>query len=67
MNFTDVQFISPIFKMLGITGKIKPDRADSVTNTYMLNFFDMYLKNQDGILMKGPDSRFPEVKFVTSL
>lgn len=67
LNFTDVQFISPIFKMLGITGKIEPDRADSVTNTYMLNFFDMYLKNQDGILMKGPDSRFPEVKFVTSL
>ncbi len=67
LNFTDVQFISPIFKMLGITGKIEPNRADSITNTYMLNFFDMYLKNQDGILMKGPNSRFPEVKFVTSL
>ncbi|MGZ0041142.1 alpha/beta hydrolase family protein [Paenibacillus ottowii] len=67
LNFTDVQFISPIFKMLGITGKIAPERADSVINAYMLDFFDMYLKNQGGILMKGPDSRFPEVKFVTSL
>ncbi|MEC0128253.1 hypothetical protein [Paenibacillus pabuli] len=28
---------------------------------------DMYLKNQSGTLMKGPDSRFPEVQFVTSL
>lgn len=67
LNFTDVQFISPIFKMLGITGKIVPGRANSVINAYMLDFFDMYLKNQGGILMKGPDSRFPEVKFVPSL
>ncbi|OME77178.1 dienelactone hydrolase [Paenibacillus sp. FSL A5-0031] len=67
LNFTDVQFISPIFKMLGVTGKIAPERVNSVINAYMLDFFDIYLKNQGGILMKGPDSRFPEVKFVTSL
>ncbi|OKP92125.1 dienelactone hydrolase [Paenibacillus sp. P32E] len=67
LNFTDVQFISPIFKMLGITGKIEPKRADSVINAYMLDFFDRYLKKQGGSLMKGPDSRFPEVKFVNSL
>ncbi|MBV6715494.1 alpha/beta hydrolase family protein [Paenibacillus chitinolyticus] len=67
LNFTDVQFISPIFNMLGITGKIAPERANSVINAYMQDFFDMYLKNQGGILIKGPDSRFPEVKFVTSL
>ncbi|WP_054939720.1 alpha/beta hydrolase family protein [Paenibacillus ihuae] len=67
LNFTNVQFISPIFKRLGITGKIQPERADSIINAYMLDFFDMYLKNQGGILMKGPDSRFPEVKFVNLL
>ncbi|MNX36600.1 isoform II [compost metagenome] len=67
LNFTDIQFVSPIFKLLGITGKIAPERANAVINAYMLDFFDMYLKNQGGILMKGPDSRFPEVKFVTSL
>ncbi|GGG70455.1 carboxylic ester hydrolase [Paenibacillus radicis (ex Gao et al. 2016)] len=67
LNFTDVQFISPMFKMLGITGKIAPERTNSIINAYMLDFFDMYLKNQGGILMKGPDSHFPEVKFATSL
>ncbi|MGV2882554.1 alpha/beta hydrolase family protein [Paenibacillus taichungensis] len=67
LNFTDVQFISPVFKLLGITGKIAPERANSVINAYMLDFFDMYLKNQGGDLIKGPDSRFPEVKFATSL
>ncbi|MFC0216272.1 alpha/beta hydrolase family protein [Paenibacillus chartarius] len=67
LNFADAQFISPIFNMLGITGTIAPERASSVINAYMLDFFDMYLKNQGGSLMNGPDSRFPEVKFVTSL
>lgn len=67
LNFTDVQFISPIFKMLGITGKIAPERANAVINAYMLDFFDMNLKNQGGVLMKGPDSRFPEVKFASPL
>ncbi|MDO7907708.1 dienelactone hydrolase [Paenibacillus sp. JX-17] len=67
LNFTDVQFISPIFKMLGITGEISPSRANTMLNAYMLDFFDKYLKNQGGSLMKGPDSRFPEVKFVAPL
>ncbi|MFS0838661.1 alpha/beta hydrolase family protein [Paenibacillus sp. 1P03SA] len=67
LNFTDIQFLSPIFKITGITGKIAPERANSVINAYMLDFFDMYLKNQGGNLMKGPDNRFPEVKSVTSL
>ncbi|WP_163875152.1 alpha/beta hydrolase family protein [Paenibacillus favisporus] len=61
LNFTDVQFISPIFKILGITGKLAPERANTVINAYMLDFFDMYLKNQGGNLVKGADSRFPEV------
>ncbi|GIO54465.1 alpha/beta hydrolase family protein [Paenibacillus cineris] len=61
LNFTDIQFISPIFKMLGITGEMAPERANTVINAYLLDFFDMYLKNQGGILMKGADSRFPEV------
>ncbi|GIP47912.1 carboxylic ester hydrolase [Paenibacillus sp. J53TS2] len=67
LNFTDVPFISPIFKMLGITGKIAPERANTVINAYMLDFFDRYLKNQGGVLMKGADSRFPEAKKPDSL
>ncbi|USB33559.1 dienelactone hydrolase [Paenibacillus sp. YPG26] len=67
LNFTDVQFVSPVFKLLGITGEIAPGRANSIIHAYMLDFFDMYLKNQGGILMKGPDHRYPEVKFATPL
>ncbi len=64
LNFTDVQFISPMFNLLGITGKIAPQRANSVINAYMLDFFDLYLKHQNGALMKGPNSLFPEMNFV---
>jgi len=67
LNFTDVQFVSPVFKWLGITGNIAPERANAVIDAYMLDFFDKYLKDQGGLLMKGPDSRYPEMKFATAL
>lgn len=67
LNFADVQFISPIFKMFGMTGKIDPGRADSIINAYTLDFFDRFLKNKGGSLFKEPNSKYPEVKFVTSL
>lgn len=67
LNFTDVQFFSPIFKMFGATGKINTERADSIVNAYTLNFFDKFLKNKPGSLLKEPNIKYPEVKVVTSL
>lgn len=64
LNFTDVAFISPVFKWLGVTGKMDSARANAVINAYMLDFFDMYLKNQRGRTLEGPDSLYPEVKIV---
>lgn len=67
LNFTDVQFFSPIFKMFGATGKINTERADYIVNAYTLDFFNKFLKNEHGSLFKEPNSKYPEVKFVTSL
>ena len=67
LNFTDVQFISPMFKIIGITGKIAPERASSIIDAYMLDFFDMHLKYKGGLLMKESDHTFPEVTWVTWL
>ncbi|WP_217594730.1 dienelactone hydrolase [Cohnella sp. GbtcB17] len=64
LNFTDVAFISPVFKWLGVTGKMDSARANAAINGYMLDFFDMYLKNQRGRTLEGPDSLYPEVKIV---
>ncbi len=64
LNFTDIQFISPVFQFIGATGKIAPARANAIANTYMEGFFDTYLKGQRGVLLEGPDRYFPEVEFV---
>ncbi|WP_432408154.1 hypothetical protein [Wukongibacter sp. M2B1] len=66
-NFADVQFLTPILKQIGMMGKISPKRAASIINVYTLDFFDKYLKNKYGSLPYGPNSDYPEVKFVTSL
>ncbi len=63
LNFTDAQFISPIFRMVGATGQIEPQRANAITNAYILDFFDTNLKNKRSVLLKERTSPFPEVKF----
>jgi len=67
LNFTDVQFISPLFRMAGITGQIAPERSNTVINACILDFFDEYLKGQSDSLMRGADRRFPEVELGTPL
>ncbi len=64
LNFTDIQFVSPAFKLIGATGKMDAARADEITTAYMLDFFDNYVKGQKSTGWQKPDQRFPEVKFV---
>lgn len=66
-NFTDLQFLTPLFRPLKLTGAIRPARAAALVNAYTLDFFDKYLKNQGGALLDGPNGEYPEVKFATSL
>lgn len=67
LNFTDSQFFSPIFKLFGATGNIDPQRSNTIVNSYILDFFDKYLKNENGSLITEPNNKFPEVKFITPL
>ena len=48
-------------------GKIEPKRAASLINAYMLDFFDKHLKDKGDTLLEGPNQKYPEVKFATSL
>ncbi|MDR0268000.1 dienelactone hydrolase [Paenibacillus sp.] len=66
-NFADLQFLTPLFRQLKLTGKINPARSAFIVNAYTLDFFDKYLKDKGGSLIDGPSSKYPEVKFVTSL
>lgn len=62
-NFTDLQLFSELLKLTGMTGKIKGKRGAYIVNQYVLDFFNKYLKETEGKLMNGPDSKYPEVKF----
>ncbi|KQO18367.1 hypothetical protein [Paenibacillus sp. Leaf72] len=66
-NFADVQFLTPILRQIGMTGKRSTDRVASIINAYTLSFFDHYLKNKGDSLLEGPSEAYPEVKFMTSL
>ncbi len=47
----------------GALGSITPARSYQVLNTYVLAFFDKYLKNQPITLLDGASSDYPEVQF----
>ena len=65
LNFTDVQHFSPIFKIIGATGKIKVERADLVVNAYVLAFFDRHLRETTGSSSEVI-KLYPEIMDVTS-
>ncbi|GGF98379.1 hypothetical protein GCM10010912_48810 [Paenibacillus albidus] len=66
-NFADAQFLSPILRLIGMTGNMSTARAASIVNHYTLDFFDKYLKNKNGSLLEGPNNEYPEVKMGTFL
>lgn len=66
-NFTDLQLISPLLRVSGLLGKIEGRRASYIVNQYALDFFDKYLKGDNGSLLGIADNKYPEVKFITSM
>jgi dienelactone hydrolase len=66
LNFTDVQHFSPIFKVVGATGKIKVERADLIVNAYVLAFFDRHLRETTGSSSSEVLKLYPEIMDVTS-
>ena len=69
-NFSDLPLrLSPLARLLfrvpGIIGSIRPQRGLTITNTYLLAFFDEYLKGDDTGLLNGTSPAFPEVEFAS--
>jgi len=62
MDFTDMFFTTPIVKRLSRKA-IADKRMHRVANTYLLAFFDKYLKGLESPLLTGPSNEFPEVTF----
>jgi hypothetical protein len=63
-NFTDyaVEF-SPALKLLNVLGPIDGERGLQISSTYVLAFFDSYLKEGNPSLLQRLLTDFPEVRF----
>jgi len=53
----------PIFSQAGSFGPISPERGLEIMNTYLLAFFDGYLREIDSDFLAGQSMIFPEVQF----
>lgn len=63
MNFTDYNTAIPkIGKSFGLLGNINTNRQTKITNTYLLAFFNQYLKGYDEPLLSSTKSPFSEVR-----
>ena len=63
-NITDQWFNSALLRKSGLMrlGSIKPNRINSIYNSYLLAFFDAHIKGIEQPLLKD-EKRFEEVKF----
>jgi dienelactone hydrolase len=57
-SFSDL----PLYPRTGPLGAIAPRRGYQVITTYMVAFFDRYLKDQPSPLLDGPSPAYPEVQ-----
>ena len=74
-SFTDGEvFVPQLAPVLGLTpaevvdqiGTGAPLRSVSVQRAYLRAFFDRYLRDGDGALLRGPSAHYPEMRFVRS-
>ncbi|WIY01029.1 hypothetical protein QRX60_44500 [Amycolatopsis mongoliensis] len=62
-DFGDAQLISPLLRPLGITGPLDGAKAHRIVNTYVLAFFDRYLRSLPAPLLDQPAPAHPDVLF----
>ncbi len=63
IDMTDLDLLSPILPLIGISGPIGAERAHDIVNVYSVAFFDNYLNNQPSLLLNGPSTQYPDVLF----
>jgi dienelactone hydrolase len=66
-NFTDyaVHAVPLGLRLLGLLGSIDGARGLAITRAYVRAFFDAYLNQMPSLLLRGPTSAYPEVRFAS--
>jgi hypothetical protein len=62
-DFTLLPLLTPLAPALGLKGPIEGRRGMAIITSYLLAFFDHYLKGQPAPLLDGPAAAYPEVVF----
>ncbi len=62
-NYADFQLVSPLFQLIGATGSINPYRMETILNSYLVGFFNTYLRGEHYALLDGPSPTYPEVEY----
>jgi predicted dienelactone hydrolase len=62
-DFTLLPLLTPLAPALGLKGHIEGRRGMGIITSYLLAFFDHYLKGQPAQLLDGPAAAYPEVVF----
>lgn len=62
-NFSDIGLMSPLVKMMGMTGTIDARRGLDIVNSLSVSFFNEHLKGEGIGLVEELASSYPEVAF----
>lgn len=62
-NFSAANLLAALDKEGRFVGKIPGDRMETIVSSYVLAFFDKYLKGKDSPLLQGDSAEFTEVEF----
>ncbi len=62
-NYSDFSLLSPDYKKAGLLGTIDGVRMEKIMNTYVLAFFDKYLKGKESALLSKSSADYPEIEF----
>jgi predicted dienelactone hydrolase len=60
-DFADTQLLSPLGPRLGLTGSVPAQRSHEIVNSYVVGFFDHYVRNLPAPLLTVPQQRYSEV------
>ncbi|MGE0442951.1 MAG: alpha/beta hydrolase family protein [Gemmatimonadales bacterium] len=64
LGLTDLTLMGPLLRFTGVTGRLAPDRRETIMSRYLLAFFDTHLRGQPSTLLDGRSEEFPEVSIV---
>lgn len=61
LDFSDAPLISPLGRVVGLTGPIDQRRGREIADVVTIAFFDRYVRDRDGVDLTTLSERYPEV------